>query len=217
MAQQMIDKDNAKVNLSVQLIDEKLPEKWRIVSIGEISKASSVPINPLHFSEEVFEYYSIPAYQEHGMPMFEYGKQILSNKILVQEKTILFGKLNPRVLKVWFVESTSESRKIASTEFIPIFATDEAYPDFIYYLCQSSLVVEPAKRLVSGSTPSRQRVDPKSFYKIPIPLPPLPEQWAISHVLRTVQEAIQARRDELKLEHERKAALIEYLFTHGTH
>lgn len=51
---------------------------------------------------------------------------------------------------------------------------------------------------------------------IELPLPPLPEQYAISQVLRTVQEAIQTRRDELELEREYKIALSEYLFTHGT-
>lgn len=49
-----------------------------------------------------------------------------------------------------------------------------------------------------------------------IPLPPLLEQQAITKVLQTVQEAIQTRQKELKLERERKAALMEHLFTHGT-
>lgn len=46
--------------------------------------------------------------------------------------------------------------------------------------------------------------------------PPLPEQRAIAHVLQTIQEAKFTRQREVALERERKAALMDYLFSHGT-
>ena len=46
--------------------------------------------------------------------------------------------------------------------------------------------------------------------------PPPPQQRAIVHVLQTIQEAKAARQRELALERERKAALMDYLFSHGT-
>lgn len=47
-------------------------------------------------------------------------------------------------------------------------------------------------------------------------LPPFPEQKAIAHTLRTIQKSKEARQRELELERERKAALMQYLFTYGT-
>lgn len=54
-----------------------------------------------------------------------------------------------------------------------------------------------------------------SFRKTPLLLP-LPEQRAIARALKAVQAARDARRRELELERERKAALMEHLFTKGT-
>ena len=46
--------------------------------------------------------------------------------------------------------------------------------------------------------------------------PPLSEQRAIAHVLQTIQEAKFTQQREIALERERKAALMDYLFSHGT-
>ena len=46
--------------------------------------------------------------------------------------------------------------------------------------------------------------------------PPLPEQRTIAHGLQTIQEAKFTRQREIALERERKAALMDYLFSHGT-
>ena len=48
-----------------------------------------------------------------------------------------------------------------------------------------------------------------------IPLPPLLEQRAIADILQTLQEAKFARQREVALEREHKAALMDFLFSHG--
>jgi type I restriction enzyme, S subunit len=83
---------------------------------------------------------------------------------------------------------------------------------FLFYL----LLYSKAKIETYGSGTTFQSINRTVLDNLCIPLPPLPQQHTIVKVLRTVHEAIQTRRDELKLENERHAALIEYLFTHGT-
>jgi len=76
---------------------------------------------------------------------------------------------------------------------------------------------EPLRRLedVTHFT-TVKHLSSSTLKEIEIPLPPFPEQRAIAHFLRTVQDAKDARQRELTLERERKAALLEHLFTNGT-
>ena len=46
--------------------------------------------------------------------------------------------------------------------------------------------------------------------------PPIPEQRAIAHILHTIHEAKFTRQREIALERECKAALMDFLFSHGT-
>lgn len=68
--------------------------------------------------------------------------------------------------------------------------------------------------LASGST--FKEITKSTLLNVEIPLPPLPEQRAIAHILQTIQEAKFTRQREIDLERERKAALMDHLFTHGT-
>jgi type I restriction enzyme S subunit len=117
---------------------------------------------------------------------------------------------------VWLVNHKSNRRKIASTEFIPLLPRpDLAVSDFLFYLCWSRQVMPKAQELVSGSTPSRQRVDIGSFLEIRVPVPARPEQRAIAAVLRTVQQAKQATENVIAATRQLKASLMKHLFTYG--
>ena len=70
------------------------------------------------------------------------------------------------------------------------------------------------KPFISGTT--RGKLNQGIMKGIPLAIPPLPEQRAIAHVLQTIQEAKAARQREIALERERKAALMDHLFSYGT-
>ncbi|AFY57436.1 restriction endonuclease S subunit [Rivularia sp. PCC 7116] len=89
-----------------------------------------------------------------------------------------------------------------------------AYPLYIAYFFLS----EPARNdlIARSKTTTMTTINQQGLIESTIPLPPLPEQKSIAQTLRTIQKAKQTRQRELELERERKAALMQYLFTHGT-
>jgi type I restriction enzyme, S subunit len=84
---------------------------------------------------------------------------------------------------------------------------------FLYYALKSSNGQKQIRFRYHGLIGGVTRGDIESII---LPIPPIHEQRAISHVLRTIQHAREARLREVALERERKAALMEHLFTHGT-
>ena len=84
--------------------------------------------------------------------------------------------------------------------------------DFIFYVLKGSLA-ESLSKVVSGSTmPYIRKGDLERF---PIPLPPLPEQKKIAHILSTVQRAIEAQERIIQTTTELKKTLMHKLFTEG--
>ncbi len=192
-----------------------LPDGWRLMAIGEIHAGDITSLSPIRFPDEQFEYFSIPAYQNGEAPQISKGSDILSPKLIIPPQCVLFGKLNPRVQKVWNVRSRSSSRHVASTEWLPIVPQERIDQDFIYYLMWSDWVMPVAQGLVSGSTPSRQRVESKAFYDIEVPVPEFEEQQKIAKVLRLFQKTSRREADSVRSLHKLKRAAMQALFRRG--
>lgn len=84
--------------------------------------------------------------------------------------------------------------------------------DFLFYFLTFSY--DKIRSLGHGA--NQKNLNSAFIRSIEVILPPLPEQRAIAHSLRTIQKAKEARQRELELEREHKAALMQCLFTHGT-
>ena len=83
---------------------------------------------------------------------------------------------------------------------------------FLFYLLLHSKRELESKS--SGST--FKSINKTTINDFRISLPSLPEQRAVAHILQTIQEAKFTRQREIELERERKAALMDHLFSHGT-
>ncbi len=131
---------------------------------------------------------------------------------------VLLAKITPSFEngKQGIIEDLPTPFGIATTEVIPIRGipgvSDKLF--LFYYLLRHNIRAELAGKM-EGTT-GRQRLNKSTLENLEIPLPPLAEQRAIAHTLRTVQAARAARQREAALERERKAALMQRLFTQGT-
>jgi restriction endonuclease S subunit len=92
-------------------------------------------------------------------------------------------------------------------------AVDPRYLHLFLYYFHISGQTEPLQRRTTGI----RNLAFNDYKNSLVPLPPLSEQRSIAYALRAIQDAKQARRCEIALERERKAALMQYLFTYGTH
>ena len=200
---------------------ENLPPDWQMVRIGEAFAFTRKPKH-MHYSD----YQAIPFVPMDFVPIGQtYFDRFIPKSIdeltsgtYFEPGDALIAKITPSFEngKQGIIEKLPAPFGIASTEIIPIRGiegvSDTRY--VFYYLLRSDVRSDIAAKM-EGST-GRQRLNIGALRETEIALPPLPEQRVIARALRTVQAAKEARRREIAVERERKAALMQHLFTHGT-
>jgi len=133
-------------------------EGWRNGKVEEIASLSRDTVNPGNFPNEVFDHYSIPAFDEKQLPNAETGDQIKSNKFIVTDDAVLISKLNPRIPRVWLPAVGKARRSICSTEFLVASPKTGCTREYLYALFSSDVFLNDFATLVTGTSGSHQRV-----------------------------------------------------------
>jgi type I restriction enzyme S subunit len=116
------------------------------------------------------EHYSIPAFDETRLPVFEVASGIKSNKYIVDKDCFLISKLNPATKRIWRPYCITK-HAVCSTEFMVYRAKNRAHKDFYYSVIDSVAFTDFLLAHITGSTGSRQRAIPSETLSFAVILP----------------------------------------------
>lgn len=173
----------------------RIPESWVECTFGELNQFNSRTIDPAQFPNEEFELYSVPSFPV-GKPEYLKGAAIGSTKQTVSPNDVLVCKINPRINRVWQVNSAQQFRQIASSEWIG-FRNDELNAKFYRYYFTSAYFRALICTDVTGVGGSLTRAQPKKVATFPVPVAPLNEQKRIADKLDAILARVDACREHL--------------------
>jgi type I restriction enzyme S subunit len=148
-------------------------------------------VDPSKFTEEIFDLYSIPAF-DRGEPEIVAGGAIGSAKQVVQPGDVLLSKIVPHIRRSWIVGKERGRRMIASGEWI-VFRSERANPDYLRQVLVGDSFHWQFMNTVAGVGGSLLRARPAHVAKIAVPMPPLADQRRIANVLDRA-ETLRAKR-----------------------
>lgn len=181
-------------------IDKWIPKEFENKKISDFIKISNKKVNPCDTPEKIFLHYSIPQYDKSGSYIEEEGKNIQSEKFIVNDKQILVSKLNP-----WFnrvVLPVDDKNVIASTEFVVWEVENDFVRNFLYAIAIHPHFIKYCTQKATGTSNSHKRIKPESMVKYSF--------WAneeiimqfgklISPYIAEIKEAIAENRDLIQM------------------
>ena len=167
--------------------------KWNMISMGDIALRKGGSVDPKKHRDEVFNLYSIPAF-DAGAPEVAAGSAIGSSKKAVQTNDVMISRIVPHIRRACVVGPANGHRQIASGEWI-IFRDERFWPKYLRWVLVGDVFHLAFMRTVSGVGGSLLRARPAEVFKIQIPLPPLAEQKRIAGILDAA-DALRAKRRE---------------------
>jgi len=167
-----IESNQAVVTGAEQLIDEIAEQKATdlpTVALSEVCSLSKSTWKPDTSSDQTVHLFSLPAFDEGAVPEQAAVSTIKSNKTLVDRPGILVSRLNPRISRMWWVETDATPVSVCSPEFAYLTAGD-----MHGLACTWLAVRSPGFRgeivdRVTGTSGSHQRVRPADLMTIGVP------------------------------------------------
>lgn len=143
----------------------QIPRGWSVGSFGDYAVLSKGNLNPQQSPSVEYRHYSIPAFDNGQMPAIEYGADIMSNKTIVPNGSVLQSKLNPHTPRIWLLGDVPQNA-VCSTEFLPWIPSEISSKELIYCILKSTKFEQAVMTLVTGTSNSHQRVKAEQISRL---------------------------------------------------
>lgn len=197
---------------------KELPSDWKRERLEKLCLKTSQK-DPRKDPETPFIYVDVSSISTQSFSIVEAKSLIGKNapsraRKLIRKDDIIFATVRPTLKRVAIISDEFDNQ-ICSTGYCVLRPNKmHLFPPFLYFQLLTENTTNRVAALQKGAT--YPAISDSDLFSQLILLPPLPEQRAIARALRAVQAARETRLREIALERERKAALMEHLFTHGT-
>ncbi|MCS7249269.1 MAG: restriction endonuclease subunit S [Anaerolineales bacterium] len=194
-----------------------LPEEWRVVRLGDVFNPIPKRLRQVRVqSTKTYRMLTVRLYAKGVTLRAEQIGAKIGSRILFEAKAgdFVFSKIDARNGAWGFVPECLSGALVSNDFPMLTLSSNLAEKDFVEFALSRPAVWIQLRGFAVGTT-NRRRLQVPEFLKTPIPLPPLPEQRAIAHVLRTVQAAKEAGERVVEALRALKKSLMRHLFTYG--
>lgn len=180
-----------------------------VVALGDVASNVSDSVDPTSLAGVC---YVGLEHIDSGNPIlnrFGDSSEVKSAKNRFLPGDVLYGKLRPYLDKAVLADREG----ICSTDILVIRTRESILPEFLVLVLHQDRLIEYAKQHTQGVNHPRTKWS--ALRKFAFKLPCITRQEEIVNALNAIQEAASARRAELELERERKAALLQHIISTG--
>lgn len=167
-----IESNQAVVTRAEELIDEIAEQKATdlpTVALSEVCSLSKSTWKPDTSSDQTVHLFSLPAFDGGAVPEQVPVSSIKSNKTLMDRPGILVSRLNPRISRMWWVETDGTPVSVCSPEFAYLTAGDMHGLACTWLAVRSPEFRGEIVDRVTGTSGSHQRVRPADLMTIGVP------------------------------------------------